>query len=321
MSSQRMPPHVAIETVATEANFDPASYLRANPDVAAAVARGSIESAAHHFTLFGRDEGRRLRDPSGIAPLRAAKLERLRPHLRTDMPSRDHNGRLDYLSDDLRRETGIADTANVSSNNYDAYAQALISKHADGLILDAGAGQRRIYYGNVVNFEIVPYDSTDIVGVGESLPFLDGTFDAVFSIAVLEHVRDPFRCARELIRVLKPGGDLLCSVPFLQPLHGYPHHYYNMSHQGLRALFERDLVISDHLVIDSILPVWSLTWFVQSWASGLRGRTREDFLDMPLRDLLADPRALLERPWVRQLPVEKNFELASATLLLARKPA
>jgi hypothetical protein len=26
-------------------------------------------------------------------------------------------------------------------------------------------------------------------------------------------------------------------VPFLQPLHGYPHHYYNMTGEGLRNLF------------------------------------------------------------------------------------
>jgi hypothetical protein len=73
-------------------------------------------------------------------------------------------------------------------------------------------------------------------------------------------------------------------VPQLQPVHGYPHHYYNMTAQGLRALFDRDLTIDDHLVVDSILPIWSLTWIVQSWAAGLDGKTREQFLDLTLRN-------------------------------------
>lgn len=38
------------------------------------------------------------------------------------------------------------------------------------------------------------------------LPFPDGTFDAVFSHALLEHLSDPQRAAKEFFRVLKPGG-------------------------------------------------------------------------------------------------------------------
>lgn len=38
------------------------------------------------------------------------------------------------------------------------------------------------------------------------LPFPDGAFDAVFSHALLEHLSDPQRAAKEFFRVLKPGG-------------------------------------------------------------------------------------------------------------------
>jgi SAM-dependent methyltransferase len=44
------------------------------------------------------------------------------------------------------------------------------------------------------------------------LPFPDAHFDAVFSNALFEHIADPVRAAREIHRVLKPGGVAgLCS--------------------------------------------------------------------------------------------------------------
>lgn len=49
--------------------------------------------------------------------------------------------------------------------------------------------------------------------VGEALPFSDATFDVVFSHEVLEHVRDDCRCAREMVRVTRPGGQVVIFVP------------------------------------------------------------------------------------------------------------
>ena len=59
-----------------------------------------------------------------------------------------------------------------------------------------------------VNDEIAGSGTTSVTGVGEALPFLDNSFDAVISRAVPEHVRDPFRCAAGIARILKPGGHL-----------------------------------------------------------------------------------------------------------------
>ena len=256
----------------------------------------------------------------GIAAKRRRKMSKVVPLLRLDLPHRRIGDKYDFLTDDLRAATGISDTEAVSANGYDPNVTDTIAAHPGGLCIDVGAGRRDTYYENVVNYEIVDYDSTDVIGVGEQLPFKDNSFDAAFSMAVLEHVRDPFQCAREIIRILKPGGRLICCVPLLAPVHGYPHHYYNMTGQGLRALFERDLTIDDHLVVNTILPIWALTWIVQSWAAGLEGQTREQFLDLRLRDLMARSETFLEQPWVRELPVAMNFELAACTMILAHKP-
>lgn len=45
------------------------------------------------------------------------------------------------------------------------------------------------------------------VGDAESLPFPDASFDLVYSWGVIHHSPDTARAARELLRVLKPGGE------------------------------------------------------------------------------------------------------------------
>jgi SAM-dependent methyltransferase len=229
------------------------------------------------------------------------------------------DGCIDFLTSELRERFNIVDTDAVSSNEYDGYALALIEKHRNGLILDCGAGRRQIYYSNVVNFEISNYDTTDVRGVGEVLPFKDCSFDAVFSLAVLEHVKNPFACAKEIVRVLKPTGDLMCCVPLLQPVHAYPHHYYNMTAQGLQNLFSPEIQVTRHEVYSSVLPIWSLTWILKSWAEGLVGEAKDEFLSLKVADLLQSGANYLGRRFVEELSPEKNFELASATVLFGYK--
>jgi SAM-dependent methyltransferase len=306
---------------ATRDNFDERGYLEVNPDVAVDVRKGVWARGRDHFEAFGAREGRQQALASRIDKSQSDKIARIEPLLNLELSHTRRGVKYDFLTDELRTFGSVIDNDRVGSNNYDGYVLSLINEFETGIILDCGAGSRKIYYPNVVNFDIVDYVATDIIGLGESLPFKTASFDAVISIAVLEHVRDPFRCAAEIVRVLKPGGKLLCCVPFLAPLHGYPNHYYNMTPPGLRALFERQLEIEDQQVIDSILPIWSLTWIVSSWASGLEGKAREEFLSTPLRALLANPEDLLKAQWVTSLSREKNFELAAGSMIFARKPS
>lgn len=49
------------------------------------------------------------------------------------------------------------------------------------------------------------------------LPYEDSYFDAVLAKDILEHVRDPGRLAREIHRVLRPGGVLVASLVIARP--------------------------------------------------------------------------------------------------------
>jgi len=217
---------------------------------------------------------------------------------------------LNMISGPLAELANIAETDMVSANPYSKEARALIDRvtASGGMVLDCGAGSRPQRLRNVINVEIVDYPSTDILAIGESLPFADASFDAVLSLAVLEHVRDPFKCAKELVRVVKPGGEILANVPFLQPVHGYPHHYYNMTAQGLRQLFPADMAVLRSEVPVQGHPLIALRWMLREYVAGLPAEVAKDFAAMRVKDIAefdlatirTDPRATALEPATQQ---------------------
>ncbi|SDZ05074.1 Methyltransferase domain-containing protein [Lysobacter sp. yr284] len=318
MTAMGKPEGAALLARASDGNFEEQAYLRANPDVAVAVRAGHCDSGRAHYDAFGRDEQRWLRLPVPTG-WRREKLARLRLLMRPQAVLGQRQDCLDCLDDSLRTQFDLVATDNVSAHDYDERALALIAAYRDGLVLDCGAGLRNVYYRNVVNCEIVAYDSTDVLAAAERLPFVDGCFDAVLSLNVLEHVKDPFQAARELLRVLKPGGRLMCVAPFLQPLHGYPHHYYNMTRQGLENLFaaldERQVEI-----YGAMRPIWALQWFLSAYHAGLPEEQAARFAGMTVAELMAPPQSLQLDPIAATLDAAACTALASAHALFGRKP-
>ena len=105
----------------------------------------------------------------------------------------------------------------------------------DGLYLDVG-GTGTIH-PSVLTVNIAPSSDTDIVADAQLLPFKDNSVDGVFILLVLEHVPCPFEIAKEIHRVLKPGGFVFATLPFLQVMHENPKDYFRYTPDGIRELF------------------------------------------------------------------------------------
>jgi SAM-dependent methyltransferase len=88
-----------------------------------------------------------------------------------------------------------------------------------GTVLDVGAGPQRSAFripsGRVVRMDLVP--GGHYLGDVQMLPHPDATFDVVKCTQMLYLVDFPDDAVREFSRVLKPGGWLLATVPYLHP--------------------------------------------------------------------------------------------------------
>jgi len=66
----------------------------------------------------------------------------------------------------------------------------------------------------------------------------DASVDLVNCLNVLEHVRYPHKVMGEIHRILKPGGLVYISVPFIFPFHADPDDFYRFSKNGILILCE-----------------------------------------------------------------------------------
>lgn len=93
-----------------------------------------------------------------------------------------------------------------------------------------------------------PYDNHfAIVADAFHLPFRECTFDVVVAIEIIEHVPDPATFVAALIRVLRPGGQLIITTPYREQIayslcvhcnHPTPHnaHLHSFDEEALHRL-------------------------------------------------------------------------------------
>jgi SAM-dependent methyltransferase len=216
---------------------------------------------------------------------------------------------------------GMNETESANEWGEDSELASLI--HTSKSVLNIGAGYRldkTRYFSlsHVINTEVFNYPTTDVVCDGDHLPFKDNSFDLVLSLAVLEHVKNPWTHAKEMLRVLKPGGILYADVPFLQPYHGYPHHYYNMTTAGVRNLFEKNIDVIQHRIEPWSKPIFSLTWFLNNYCAFLDRNTRQRFKKLTIEEILHNGNNT-DLDYVKNMDKAKEEIIACGSTLIGRK--
>jgi len=130
---------------------------------------------------------------------------------------------------------------NSSRVHLDRFVQeAGRSLSAGARVLDAGAGDAPYR----ARFEHARYESADFCQVDKDyapvdfvcdladIPVEDARYDAVLLTQVLEHLPEPQRVLRELLRILTPGGRLWLTAPLFYAEHEQPHDYYRYTQFG-----------------------------------------------------------------------------------------
>jgi SAM-dependent methyltransferase len=127
---------------------------------------------------------------------------------------------------------------------------AFVRKVADGLpagarVLDVGAGKAP-YRELFAHCEYITTDwgnsvhersrDVDFVAPAHAMPVDDHVIDAVLLTQVLEHVPEPSAVLQEAARVLRPGGGVFLSVPFVWELHELPFDFWRFTPPSLEQL-------------------------------------------------------------------------------------
>jgi SAM-dependent methyltransferase len=116
-----------------------------------------------------------------------------------------------------------------------------------GRILDFGGGEKAKYQDRLRNWtlncsvesaNIDPAIHPTILIIPEHpLPIENNVYDKVLTFNTLEHVYNVREILVELLRILKHGGELIVTVPFLFRIHGHPDDFF----RGTPSWWERTL--------------------------------------------------------------------------------
>jgi len=112
-----------------------------------------------------------------------------------------------------------------------------------GVVLDLGGGRRRGNFKEPSDATWVVLDNgkefhPHILGDAQNMPVKSNAVDCVKCTELLEHVEYPERVVEEVLRILKPGGTLILSTPFMAGIHNDPYDFQRFTDQKLTRMLE-----------------------------------------------------------------------------------
>lgn len=137
--------------------------------------------------------------------------------------------------------------------------QAALELPAGARVLDAGAGngryrplfdRQRYIAADLCRVAGKNYRRIDVITDLVQPGLREGSLDAVVSIQVLEHIREPQRFLVEMGKLLKPEGALYLTCPLNWGVHEAPHDFYRFTPYALE-----DLLRGAGLEVKSIEPM------------------------------------------------------------------
>jgi len=121
----------------------------------------------------------------------------------------------------------------------------LIKRHAKGGLLDCGCMKVPFYevYHDIVSeiycIDITPNEHLDLVAdLNEPLPLESDSFDTILFTDVLQYITKPDQLFFEFSRLLRPGGKLILTIPFLYNIHDAPSDLQRFTEFALRKKCE-----------------------------------------------------------------------------------
>lgn len=125
------------------------------------------------------------------------------------------------------------------------------TKFLNGNFLDIGCGQMPykewiLHETRVTNYTGLDIDNPiynnenfrpDIEWDAVTMPIENAQYDAAMILEVLEHCEHPEIVLKEAYRILKPGGTLMFSVPFVWYYHDTPHDFSRYTYFKLQGMF------------------------------------------------------------------------------------